>query len=85
MDELTKIAPSAFGPFIGHHQGFEFKNRTLSTEIEYNQEIWNIFFLNLKALQNIVAIFKINSIDFRIFLYVEFLGFVVVAYQFCVL
>ena len=22
MDEFTKIIPSAFGPFIGHHQGF---------------------------------------------------------------
>ena len=30
----------------------------------------------LKALQNIVAIFKMNSIDFRfLFLYVELLGF----------
>ena len=44
-----------------------FKNRTLSTEIEYDQEIWNIKKENLKAFQNIVTIFKINSIDFRFY------------------
>ena len=55
----------------------------LSTEIEYYQEIWNIKKKILKAFQNIVAIFKINSIDFRfLFLYVGLLGFVVIAYQF---
>ena len=51
----------------------------LLTEIEYFQEIWNIK-QNLKAFQNIVAIFKIISIDFRffMFLYVGTQGFVVV-------
>ena len=48
------------------------KNRKLSSEIEYYQEIRNIKKikmnkLKLKAFQNIVAIFKINSIDFRFF------------------
>ena len=56
------------------------KNRTLSTEIEYYQKI-------LKAFQNIVAIFKVNSIDlslffFVLFLYVGLQGFVAIAYQF---
>ena len=38
----------------------------------------------LKAFQNIVAIFKINSVDFRffLFLYVGLLGFVVIVYLF---
>ena len=40
------------------------KNRMLSTEIDYNQEMQNIF-KNLKAFLNIVAIFKINFIDLR--------------------
>ena len=63
-----------------------FKNRTLSTEIEYYQEIWNIYKKEakqkLKIFQNMVAIFKINSIDFSFFLYIyiRLLGFVVVAY-----
>ena len=62
------------------------KNRTLLTEIEYYLEIRNIKKENkkLKVFQNIVTSFKINSIDFRVvfflFLYVVFLGFVVVAY-----
>ena len=49
-------------------------NRILS---EYGIKIQKVF-------QNIVAIFKINSIDFScfLFLYVRLLGFVVVAYQF---
>ena len=34
-----------------------------STKIEYYQEIWNIKNI-LKAFENIVAFFKINSIDF---------------------
>ena len=56
------------------------KNRTLSTEIEYYQEIWNIK-KSLMAFQNIVAIFKISSIDLKVFcfLYVGLLGFVVLA------
>ena len=33
-------------------------------EIEYHQDIWNIKKNILKAYQNIVAIFKINSVDF---------------------
>ena len=45
------------------------KNRTLSTEIEYYQEIRYIK-KNPKAFQNIVAIFKINSIDFRFFVFI---------------
>ena len=62
----------------------------LSTEIEYYQENMECYFKkkkDLKASQNIVAIFKINFIDFRLFLflYVGLLGFVVVAYLFCVL
>ena len=56
------------------------KHRTLSTEMEYYQEIWK----KIKTFQNIVAIFKINSIGFNFFffllLFVRFLGFVVVAY-----
>ena len=39
----------------------------------------------LMTFQNIVTIFKINSIDitvFFLFLYVGFLGFVIVAYEF---
>ena len=57
-----------------------FKKGTLSTEIEYYRNAGK----NLKAFQNIVTIFKINSINFRIFLslYVGIPGFVVVAYQF---
>ena len=43
------------------------KNRTLSTEIEYYQDIRNIFKKILSAFQIIVAIFKINSIDFSFF------------------
>ena len=40
----------------------------------------------LKAFQNIVVIFKINSSNFRFFvLYLGLLGFVVIAYQFCIL
>ena len=60
------------------------KNETLSTEIEYYLGIWNIKKKILKVFQNIVAIFKINSIDFMFFsfLYVGLLGFVVVDYQF---
>ena len=57
----------------------------LSMEIEY----YGIFTKKnkkLKAFQNIVIIFKINSIGFRFFvLYVGLLGFVVSAYQFHVL
>ena len=60
----------------------------LSMEIEYYQE--NMEYLKkkkLKAFQNTVAIFEINAIDFRffLFLYVGLLGFVVIAYLFCVL
>ena len=59
------------------------KKGTLSTEKDYKQGIRGKI---LKAFQNIVAIFKINSIDFSLFvflfLYVRLLGFVVVAYQF---
>ena len=53
-------------------------------EIEYYQGIQNIKKRILKAFQNIVTIFKINSIDFRVFLflYVGPLGFVVIVYQF---
>ena len=52
-------------------------------EIEYYQGIRNIK-KKIKAFQNIVAIFKINSNDFIffLFLHVGHLGFVVVAYQF---
>ena len=48
------------------------KNRTLSMEIEYYQEIWNIKkkTKKLKTFQNIVIIFKINSIDFSFFLFI---------------
>ena len=53
------------------------KNRTQSREIEYYQE--NMEYLkNLKAFQNIDAIFKINSTDFSflfLFLYVGLLVF----------
>ena len=35
-------------------------------EIEYYPEIWNLKKIWLKTFQNIVAIFKINSIDFRV-------------------
>ena len=56
------------------------KKRTLSTEIECYPEIWNIK-KNLKAFQNIVAIFKFNSILF--FLYSIFLdNFLLIAYCF---
>ena len=44
-------------------------------ETEYYQEIWNIKKNpppQKKAFQNIVAIFKINSFDFRLVLYVGF-------------
>ena len=51
------------------------KNRTLSTEIEYYQEIWILKKkpqknkkTKLKAFQIIVAFFKINSIDCILFL-----------------
>ena len=50
-----------------------FQNRTLSTEIEYYQEIWNIYLKKqqkLKAFQNIVTIFKINYIDFSFFVFI---------------
>ena len=40
------------------------KNRTLSKEVEYYQEIWNIKKTRPKAFENIDAVFKINSIDF---------------------
>ena len=40
----------------------KFKNRTLSTETEYYQEKYYIK-KRLKAFQNIVAIFKINSVN----------------------
>ena len=60
----------------------------LSMEIKYNEEIRNIKQRKkiLKVFQNIVAIFKINSIDFSffLFLYVGLLGFVIVAYNFVV-
>ena len=49
------------------------KNKTLSTEIEFYQEIQNIKekkILKIKAFQNIVAIFKINSIDSRFFVFI---------------
>ena len=46
------------------------KNKTLSTEIEHYQEIWNILKNKLKAFQNIVAIFKINSVDFIFFVFI---------------
>ena len=48
--------------------------------MEYLKEIKNNK-KKIKAFQNIVTIFKINSIDFRyfLFLYVGLLGFVVVA------
>ena len=47
------------------------KNRMLLTEIEYYQEIWNIYRKkNLKSFQNIVIIFKIKSIDFRFFVFI---------------
>ena len=60
------------------------KPRILSTEIESYQEIWNIKKTKqkkVKIFQNIVAIFKFNSILF-LFLYVGLQGFVVVAYLF---
>ena len=61
--------------------------RILSTEKEYYQVIRTIKKI-LKAFQNFVTIFKINSIGFSfflfLFLHVGLLGFVVVAYQFCV-
>ena len=44
------------------------EKRTLSTEKEYYQEIWNIK-KKTKAFQNIVTIFKINSINFSFFLF----------------
>ena len=44
----------------------DFKNRMLSTGIEYYQEIRYIQ-KNQKAFQNIVAILKINSNDFGLF------------------
>ena len=37
----------------------------LSTEIEYYEEIWNI--KKMRVFQNIVDIFKMNSIDFIFF------------------
>ena len=46
------------------------KNRTLSTEIEYYQENMEYLRKNkkkLKTFQNIVAIFKMNSIYFSVF------------------
>ena len=47
------------------------KNRMQSTKTEYYQEIWNIKKEKKKekskTIQNIVAIFKIISIDFRLF------------------
>ena len=49
------------------------KNRMLSTEMEYYQEIWNIYpppQKKLNVFQNTVAIFKINSIDFRFFCFI---------------
>ena len=52
----------------------------LSTEIAYYQEILNIEknkkYNKLKAFQNIVAFFKINSIDSIFFVFI----FVVLAY-----
>ena len=64
------------------------KNRTLSTKIEYYQEIWNIKKKKKKltTFRNIVSILKINSINFIylfiylfLFLYVGLQGFVEVA------
>ena len=51
------------------------KTRTLSTETENYQEI---FFFLIVAFQIIVAIFKINSIDFGFFVFIYI--FVVIAY-----
>ena len=53
------------------------ENRILSRNKEYLKTT-----TKLSAFQNIVSIFKINSIDFWFFffLYVGFLGFVVVGY-----
>ena len=46
------------------------KNRTLSMEIEYDQEIRNNNNKKkLKAFQKFVTIFKINFVDFRFFLF----------------
>ena len=58
------------------------KKQNAINEIEYYQEIE--YKNNRKVFQNIVATFKINSIDFSfiLFLYVRLLGFVVVAYLF---
>ena len=49
-----------------------------STEIEYYQGIQNIKKKKfLKTFQNIVAIFQMNSIDFRFFVFIcRLLGFV---------
>ena len=53
------------------------RNRILSRNKRYRKKD-----KKLKAFQNIVAIFKINSIDFRffLFLHVGLLGFVVITY-----
>ena len=66
----------------------EFKNRTLSLTLQKKNMIkkYGIFKKKqkkkLKAFQNIVTIFKINSIDFKFFLFLHLglLGFVVIAY-----
>ena len=79
--DITKICKCRVGQ---NWVADEFKKQNaINGNWIYYQGIWNIK-KNLKAFQNFVAIFKINSIDFIffLFLYVELVGFVVVAYQF---
>ena len=83
VDEFTKIVPSAFRPFIDHHQGLltiwkKYANAELGkTELLMNLKKQNLIHRNrilsrntniekknLIAFQNIVTIFKIDSIEF---------------------